>query len=125
MMMPLMAATDASPEKPAMLVLTDFPAEQPDYDILKAWLDKNKDALITSGFSAVMRGAIPTELTQYTIKKELKAVPGSASDSKKASLKYKNDEIVYNNALWPCSSSLQAGRVEDSLRERAFVRKRP
>ena len=43
-----MAATDASSEKTAMLVLTDFPAEQPDYDILKAWLDKNKDALITS-----------------------------------------------------------------------------
>jgi len=51
----MIAATDASTEKPAMLVLTDFPGEQPDYDILKAWLDRNKDALITSGFSAVMR----------------------------------------------------------------------
>ena len=33
MMMPLMAATDASSEKTAMLMLTDFPAEQPDIDV--------------------------------------------------------------------------------------------
>ena len=118
MMMPIMAATDASTEKPAMLVLTDFPGEQPDYDILKAWLDRNKDALITSGFSAVMRGAIPTELTQYTIKKERKAIPEGASDTEKASINDKNDEIAaYNKAL-----AIQLKSKHDELKTRFGAR---
>ena len=60
---------------------------------------------------------IPTELTQYTIKKELKAVPASASDSEKASLNDKNEEIVaYNKALAVQLKIVQAGRAQDSLR---------
>ena len=37
----------------------DFPAEQPNYDILKAWLDKTKDALFTSGVQSTETGQAP------------------------------------------------------------------
>ena len=61
---------------------------------------------------------IPTELTQYTIKKELKAVPAGASDPEKASLKDKNDEIAaYNKAL-----AIQLKSKQDELKTRFGAR---
>ena len=99
-MMPLMPVTDASSDKTAMLVMSDFPAEQPDHATLKEWFDQNLNALMSAGLGSTMRGEVPPELLQYTIKKEIKKIPEEASDSVKAAITEKNEEnAMYNRAL--------------------------
>ena len=122
-MMPIMAVTDASSERTATVIMSDSFRQsiQAMTRSRTLWLEKNKDAhaLTRNGFGAIMRNDVSPELVQLTVKKDRMKIPDSASDTEKALLADKNDEIdAYNKAL---SIQLEVKLLEMKIRFGAML----
>ena len=88
-------AADVDTAKTDKTSFPDFPGENPPQAEMLKWLDAWHDDLVTSGFSAHLRGELPFELAKLK-PRDLLPVPSDATaaisvDIQNASIKHQNE----------------------------------
>ena len=94
--MDFVLAADAEAAKTDKTSFPDFPGENPPQAEMLKWLDAWHDDLVTSGFSAHLRGELPFELAKLK-PRELLPVPTDAAAA--VSVTIQNSSITHTNEI--------------------------